>query len=94
MDAFFNALKAKFQKGGSVKIMERFKKKTEGKEGRIANRVKAGPTDPSIPESTPKEPKGGVKKDKMYGGGIKKKKMYGGGMKKKRMYGGSKKKMY
>ena len=77
--------------------MERFKKKTEsGKEGRIANRVKAGPTDPSIPAITPpkKEPKGGVKKDKMYGGGIKKKKMYGGGMKKKRMYGGSKKKMY
>lgn len=102
MDAFFKALKAKFQKGGSVK--KKFEKKTEGKEGRIANRVKAGPkTDTKKTPDKPLGPKevaqGGKKGDtgvssKMYGGGIKKKKMYGGGMKKKRMYGGSKKKMY
>jgi hypothetical protein len=106
MDAFFNALKAKFQKGGSVKKYPRGVKEGGTPPKGKGIRPSGPPKDPKKPvDYTP--PKGirpasegdkqriKEKAKKIGEGRAKDSKMYGGGMKKKKMmHGGGKKKMY
>ena len=94
MDAFFNALKAKFQRGGETKPQGPGKDRAEKALEKLSK--------PQFPvkrkTETPatKEDKTRIrgKAKKIGKGKPKESKMYGGSMKKKRMYGGSKKKMY